>query len=206
MRLLWYMIVLALFIPCYIWPHLSVWYSIRHYNDRVGVLSATRSEIGAEITNHQYHLFSTFTFCSGLEEIFPNKSTFDGAIEMKCVRSEPDNVSGQWLHSAWLIMLCSTQNVTQRYTVLQVRQCLFWLLRAVLRSLLPRQMLIANEHIQVLRIVGQGESIVSNFQTIVTLITLGVIPRMMMSIFMCVVPFDGQKVLQKLPRLHPRGG
>ena len=67
-------------------------------------------------------------------------------------------------------------------------------------------MLIANEHIQVLRIVGQGESIVSNFQTIVTLITLGVIPRMMISVFMSVVPIDGQKVLQKLPRLHPRGG
>jgi len=148
---------------------------------------------------------STFTFCSDLEEIFPNKSTSDEAIEMKCVRSEPDNVSGQWLHSVWLIMLCSTQNVTQRYTVLRVRQCLFWLLRAVLRSLLPRQMLIANEHIQVLQIVGQGESIVSNFQTIVTLITLGVIPRKMISVFMSVVPFDGQKVLQKLPRLHPRG-
>ena len=59
-------------------------------------------------------------------------------------------------------------------------------------------MLIANEQIQVLRIVGQGESIVSNFQTIVTLITLGVIPRKMISVFMSVVPFDGQKVLQKL--------
>jgi len=58
-------------------------------------------------------------------------------------------------------------------------------------------MLIANEQIQVLRVVGQGESIVSNSQTIVTLITLGVIPRKLISVFMCVVPFDGQKVLQK---------
>jgi len=45
--------------------------------------------------------FFNFTFCSDLEEIFPNKSTSDGAIEMKSVQSEPDNVSGQWLHSVW---------------------------------------------------------------------------------------------------------
>ena len=158
------MIVLALVVPCYMWPHLSLWYSVVILI-RVGAVSAIwspGSEIGAEITNHQYHhTFSTFT-CSDLEEICPDKSSSDEAVEMKCVRSEPDNVSGQWLHSVWLIMLCSTQNVTQRHTVLQVRQCLFWLLHAVLRSLLPWQMLIANEQIQVLRIVGQGESIVLN--------------------------------------------
>jgi len=53
-------------------------------------------------------------------------------------------------------------NVTQCYVLDRVDLPLC--IHAVLRSLLPQQMLIANEQIQVLRVVGQGESTVSKIK------------------------------------------
>jgi len=69
--------------------------------------------------------------------------------------------SYKMLHNVTLLSyICVLHNVTQCYVLDGVDLPLF--IHTVLHSLLPQQMLIANEQIQVLRIVGQGESIALN--------------------------------------------